>query len=416
MLEPPASSSSHVSAAPAAPPAAPTVVTPADRRSKWPLLAIVIGGVFATLLILAVGFSARRGRPGVAAPKERAPVIVPPARAEPAWVASTISRRQNLPTQVFMDATDVYFTTFEPDDRPHGCVLNKVSRLGGPTELVAQQPYYGTIEADSKHIYWDSLRKLLVIPKTGGPIRRIESPYMTSHSMAVDEERLYFAASDDAQPRDHQRIVALAKTGGAPTVLAEGLDHVTAVRATRDHVYWSTRIPDGTGRGSIFRVAKSGGAPEAVVADSGAVWFMLLDDTHVYFIGKEAGGGPLGTGGAASALYRVSLAGGQPVRLIAFPAKPPVMGLAVEGDFVFWLVDSTDKTKMDGSLHALPKSGGAPRAIAAHQASSRDVVGFGGALAWVTFGTCASRECESDYKGDGEVHLATMVRRAAESW
>lgn len=328
------------------------------------------------------------------------------APATPTWTLSVVAKGLKRPSHVQFDDTNAFVVVKAGDGADSDYELFRVPRTGGAPVSLAKQKYDHALVLDGDRLIWvadDSLS----IPKLGGDASKLLKTY--SHTLGVDDASIYGAIGDKGDRMS--AVAASPKTGGQHRVLVGGIKDLSAVVSDDTHVYWSTNPSFGS-EASISRLPKTGGSPQTLVTGLHGVWHMVLDDADVFFIDRETSIGG-GLEGSPHALYRVAKTGGEKAKVIAFKPGREITGLAVDHAFAYWSAESTDKTKADGGVYAVSKTGGAPIVIGANQASARNVVARAGTVAWSAFGTCDPEPnragCLIGYHNDGSVVIATLV-------
>jgi hypothetical protein len=141
-------------------------------------------------------------------------------------------------------------------------------------------------------------------------------------SLALDETRVYWADSLD------EKIVAVAKNGGSPVVLAEGRGLPKSILAFRDALFWVEQRGE-----SVWTMPKVGGSPRLVVQDFAGFAHLAAGPDGVFWINEAAVSGGF-------RVLRAPLAGGDATPVA--PASPAVDGidaLMVVGTDVLWARD-----------------------------------------------------------------------------
>lgn len=184
---------------------------------------------------------------------------------------------------------------------------------------------------------------------------------------------VYWVSSTVSPPTYHLQRSPVA--GGPAEVLYTTSLSIAGLAADDEHVYWieTTVAPEATG--TIWRLAFSGGAPQAVLTGIGPIT-------------QSQGGFALGAGWVVAAvpvgvadwnLVRVASEGGPAVVLAAL-AAPPV-GLVVSAAGVIW-VDAT-------SLRSVPIEGGPVQVLASGLDSPAAIAPLGDGVVWSETICCA---------------------------
>ncbi len=225
----------------------------------------------------------------------------PCARGAPTFLAS--SPRQEA-RSVATDGVRVYFTTWGHEgDQNGGMILSAPVSGGDATTLATGEGTTTDILVDARNVYWmnygDALR---VIPKEGGTPRtlmNVDQPM----SFTVDEAWAYVTTTGG--------IWRVAIAGGTPEKIVDARAS-EAIAVDDAHVYWIDRGTSGDDSTSLSRVAKSGGAPEVLVAGRGVfsktvMNSLVVDATSVYWVATRADG----------VVAKVAKTGGTPATLVS---------------------------------------------------------------------------------------------------
>jgi hypothetical protein len=151
-------------------------------------------------------------------------------------------------------------------------------------------------------------------------------------AIATDGASVFYSFGDnDSVPRDIRRVPT---SGGAPATIASA--ETTGFAVDDAFVFWSARDPASVSAfaGGIWRVAKSGGAPEQLAGFPNELPHGLVlhgDDVFFATYAAASNGEDLG-----SVIYRISKSGGVPATLSTDKGIHPV-ALAVTDDSVWWL-------------------------------------------------------------------------------
>jgi hypothetical protein len=239
---------------------------------------------------------------------------------------TTIGCGASTPSEVALDAANVYFTTFD------GNVMK--APIGGATAttLASGQVSPGPLVVDAKYVYWTNA-----------------GPFATGYAGSVGK-------------------VAIAG-GSAVTVLASGLDEPTAIAIDANNVYFGT-ADDST----LWSVPLAGGTPTSLAAaeDTSTI---VVRGSNLY-VGTLSGllelpltGGPATTNvnvGAVFAMDTTSLywttptgvltspiAGGKVSALASGQSGP--LAIAVGPSNVYWVTNGTNPNYVDGTVMSTAK-------------------------------------------------------------
>lgn len=196
-------------------------------------------------------------------------------------------------------------------------------RLASPQHLVAH----------ARELYWiDAHTGALSRRSARGEVRRLaDAGTGRDHllacrpRLAVDDTHVYFsfaAAFEDAPPRDEIRRVARA--GGPVERLATHDAGIEELVVDATHVYWvGVVIPGGA---AIYRMPRSGGAPEVFAGDLRHGAELLMSDDHLYWLESPHAEG--------YALRRRARAGGEIETLVVGERR--AASLTADAARLFW--------------------------------------------------------------------------------
>jgi hypothetical protein len=165
------------------------------------------------------------------------------------------------------------------------CEISRLATTGGEdTALSLDLTTGGALAVDAKNIYAFQADGLVSIPRAGGDFTTLAPGeyangvgYTVGQAIAVDDTSVYwtYVGSGDFHDNLDGKVFKVAKTGGAPVVLADKQDAPWAIAIDDANVYYTA------GKG-VWRVSKSGGAPSPV---GGGCWEprgLAVDATSVY--------------------------------------------------------------------------------------------------------------------------------------
>lgn len=203
---------------------------------------------------------------------------------------------------------------------PTGRIFRLPLRGGAPADLVTGiEPH--AIAVDRERVWFDGSS----IPKQGGAAA--PSSAKGALAIAVDEDHVYFTNKGG-------RVLRIAKTGGAPTVLASGLpDEPAAIALDGTHVYvsavtWSSSATQE--QGVVGRVPKQGGALEVLAKGIPTARGAWVSGDDVFVV--------TGRSGRPGAVLRVPKAGGEPVRVVE---DGTLAHVAVDDSAIYFTSDGT---------------------------------------------------------------------------
>lgn len=157
--------------------------------------------------------------------------------------------------------------------------------------------------------------------------------------------------AEDAAVRDASSAEVGSDAGlGGPGIVSDGTDgNPVCVTTDASFVYWTVKD------GRVFRRAKAGGAIELLATGIDSANAIVVSDGFVYWHAGDYANG---------VLSRVPIAGGEIVAIAKMrPMVDACRALAADANQLYF-ADVGDKPPDDGSIFALPKSGGTPTPIA----------------------------------------------------
>jgi sugar lactone lactonase YvrE len=161
-----------------------------------------------------------------------------------------------------------------------------------------------------------------------------------------------------AENRDNQgRILRVSPDGSFSVLLTENLDPVGAfIAVDSDSVYYSFYTATATPTPNGIRKALLAGGGSIQIA-AGSINGLAIDDADVYWLTYD--------GLSAGSVWKASKAGGSPVMLAALTTERPTL-LALNAADVFFatLAETSDGYGLGSAIYRLPKTGGAPAALA----------------------------------------------------
>ncbi|MBK7581809.1 MAG: hypothetical protein IPI67_16575 [Myxococcales bacterium] len=269
-----------------------------------------------------------------------------------------------VPASLSVRSGDLFFTDVRFDGAQRFAVVNRVPKTGGATTTVAELAgglsFFG-IAAQGQQVAWvgfdaqvaggsvfgvpsTGLAPVVLVPNQGAPI-----------AITADASSLFWVNLSPGA------VMSGSETATPSELAADGQDSSSCLALAGQSVVWLSR----QGGSRISRVPISGGAPTVLVEgdDGGGIGCLAADDEFVFFTryGTSSGGFEP-TYNHDGSVYRVALTGGSAEELAKGFEAPH--GIAVRGDFVYFV------SSQDGSLHRVPRGGGAVTTLAAATGAS----------------------------------------------
>ena len=180
---------------------------------------------------------------------------------------------------IAVDDTAVFWIASNGPAAPTGAVM-RMPKAGGPVQqLVTGLEHPWSIALDDAFAYWTDEDAGTVgrVPKGGGPKETVASTSVGVWALAVDDARVYWSVYVPYTGF----VGSAAKSGGATTMLAMGLDQPAGVAVDAESLYVAVQ---GTGApGSILKVSKGGGTAAIVATNQQRPSNVAVDDACVYW-------------------------------------------------------------------------------------------------------------------------------------
>lgn len=180
-------------------------------------------------------------------------------------------------------------------------------------------------------------------------------------------------------------VYAVPKGAGTSVLLAHGTlpgDVARALTFDANSTYYSAE--DG-GRTTLYSLPRSGeGARKALATGLDYVQTIAVDATSLYFIDHDANGLP------TTSVRSVPLSSGSPevgsVATIVPAGRADLGGLAVYGDYVYWVRRDGDVNNPTAVVQRAPKRGGSVETIATGGINPRKIYVDGSGVYWLNEG------------------------------
>lgn len=167
-----------------------------------------------------------------------------------------------------------------------------------------------SIVTDPVFIYWIEDLNLVQMAKSGGAPIVLATDMDVPIGLAADGESLYWVSEAGG------RVMKVPAAGGIPVTIAEGQPGPSSIAVSGAEVFW-TNFVDGT----IMAAPLNGGSPTLVTMDQPGIGHIAVDAVHVYWIGSGGIMKAPRTGGSA--------------RVIT-PVTAP-FEMALDDDSVYWV-------------------------------------------------------------------------------
>lgn len=230
------------------------------------------------------------------------------------------------------------------------------------------------IALDDRHVYWSSLLgkpvpAIVRASKAGGPVEVLASDGVVDmRGLALDDGHVYWVNN-----WYRGTVRRVAKSGGSSeTVLAEG-PRPLWVATTPGGFVWSAQNNDGMTQ-LIGRMRAD--VATSLSSDIDTAWEVTVDLTHAYFITH---GGDV---------RRVALTGGPATTLASKQASP--MAVALDDEHVYWSTwgpHMSGDYKPYGKVFRAPKAGGAAMELATGQTAPTSLAVDDTHVYWTNIGS-----------------------------
>jgi hypothetical protein len=230
-------------------------------------------------------------------------------------------------------------------------------KAGGARDTLASMADRGIhIYVDATRVFWEeaamSSKSVYSMPLDASSGHTRLAPNVVAWTVGVD--RVFYGSTQG-------RIESVPKSGGAPTVVADGL--VTGpMAADETGVYWyDGRTDAGVAGLSKFTLASSS---QGAFADSMLVRYLLSDGAHVVWVDEPSYFKP-------AAIRWTSPAAGAASTIAS--AQPFLLGLTADATTAYWLTGGPTGSMGPVDVVAAPFDGGPLRKLACNIRTPRDM-------------------------------------------
>jgi WD40 repeat protein len=248
-----------------------------------------------------------------------------------------------------MDAEAVYQA-----DEWEGTIVRFPTAGGAPTVIASRQGEPSGLAVDERHAFWvaSATERLRRAPKLGGAFGGLATDTKGPARIAVDDTSAFVARSRLEKRDDEAILVRVPKDGGNLTALLRGEPSrkPAAIALDADHVYLALAVTperEYTEKGTLLRVAKTGGEPETLAADMAPPHSMVLDGDFLYFTAA--------TSLKEGEIARMPKSGGARQTLYKSTSAAP-LAVALDATHLFF-------TDSAGAVWRMPRDGGEPHEL-----------------------------------------------------
>jgi streptogramin lyase len=234
--------------------------------------------------------------------------------------STTLATQQGAPFSVFVSDGFVYWISYSGDG-----VMRKTAIGGGPLVDIVGAPAARELVVAGGFVFWsrdpDDIERVPIDGLPDGGMTTLLSMNNLANGVTADVDTLYWVTRQDGNVKKADFML------GNDQVLAIG-DQPWDIAVDAGSVYWTER-GSGAGVGKVMKVAKTGGAPTVLASMQDGPRGIAIDGSHVYWVNQEEG-----------TVRRVPLGGGA-VELVASQQEKPV-NVAVDGTHVYWANSAGD--------------------------------------------------------------------------
>lgn len=305
-------------------------------------------------------------------------MLVTPSSTDAGIPSPVFIANQLKPSGLRRDATHLVWLV---DDSTTGAIMKHPLEGGVSTTIADHLVQPDALTIDEAFAYWlgyGSHPGVFRAPLTGGATEQLvsASPPMPLRGLAVDGSHLYYLDAPAS------RLMRIAKSGGAPEVVATGLTGPVSVVVDGDSAY----VAEAGEEGAIVRVLLSTGQKLAVATNQPEPRFVLSSATELFWIN----GGvfdPRTQTVQGAGVMRVSKTGGGPQ---ALSTSGDARALHLDGEWLYW----TSST----ALLRARLSTGSVETLVSDQPLPSSVVSTSDKLFWSSWGTPAQGYADGDIR------------------
>jgi hypothetical protein len=183
---------------------------------------------------------------------------------------------------------------------------------GGAISVVSKVPFPArAIALDGTEIYWMSDSSLWHSPKASGPDITVLSGQVGASAIVTDDSTVYWGLQNG-------KVMSAAKVEvPTPILLASGTD-VRGLTQSKTDLYFAD-----FGAGMVGRVAKAGGAVEAIATGQGGPRGIVVDAGKLYWTNNTSGQ-VMSFDLSSKTILELAFGQGEP------------FGIGVDGQHVYW--------------------------------------------------------------------------------
>lgn len=279
------------------------------------------------------------------------------------------------PVGITADDTHVYWANYVQD----GAVM-RVAKTGGTAETLAANVVFAyEVFVDGSDLYFTSNGTppnadgtLHRMPKGGGTPVTLASSQVGSNEIWVDDTYVYWACT--YQATTNATIQRMPKSGGSAQQVAAAENHIVDLRVFEGKLYWMTlgTAASNYADGAIVRSELDGSSRTVLVSGIGKPSFEFGMTAQNLYFGSRAD----------STLLSAPLAGGTAKVIGTTPGDQ--RSVEVDGGFLFFT------SGLSGTLERMPLSGGPATTLATGQAKAFEIVTDATFVYWSDSGSSAA--------------------------